>query len=156
MYLYDLFGSFIRSFSAHISTKRSPCRSSGFLLIQYSMPSEVLSMAASSSAVNAVFRSAPRLSRICSGEEAPISTEVTALPRSTQASAISASDCPRAAAIPFSVRMQASVSSPNWVCSVAYTHLRAHETGSYLLCRLLLEKKKILRLYVDELPQSCL
>src|SRR5680860_338680 len=25
---------------------------------------------------------------------------------------------------------------------VAYTHLRAHETDSYLVCRLLLEKKK--------------
>ena len=31
------------------------------------------------------------------------------------------------------------------MCSVApvsYTHLRAHETDSYLVCRLLLEKKK--------------
>ena len=28
--------------------------------------------------------------------------------------------------------------------SVSYTHLRAHETDSYLVCRLLLEKKKIL------------
>ena len=27
--------------------------------------------------------------------------------------------------------------------SVSYTHLRAHETDSYLVCRLLLEKKKI-------------
>ena len=26
--------------------------------------------------------------------------------------------------------------------SVSYTHLRAHETDSYLVCRLLLEKKK--------------
>ena len=26
--------------------------------------------------------------------------------------------------------------------SVSYTHLRAHETGAYLVCRLLLEKKK--------------
>ena len=25
---------------------------------------------------------------------------------------------------------------------VSYTHLRAHETGAYLVCRLLLEKKK--------------
>ena len=25
---------------------------------------------------------------------------------------------------------------------VSYTHLRAHETDSYLVCRLLLEKKK--------------
>ena len=29
------------------------------------------------------------------------------------------------------------------VCkAVSYTHLRAHETDSYLVCRLLLEKKK--------------
>ena len=28
------------------------------------------------------------------------------------------------------------------VQSVSYTHLRAHETDSYLVCRLLLEKKK--------------
>ena len=32
---------------------------------------------------------------------------------------------------------QAAVNSP-----VSYTHLRAHETDSYLVCRLLLEKKK--------------
>ena len=28
------------------------------------------------------------------------------------------------------------------VLPVSYTHLRAHETDSYLVCRLLLEKKK--------------
>ena len=28
------------------------------------------------------------------------------------------------------------------VYPVSYTHLRAHETDSYLVCRLLLEKKK--------------
>ena len=28
------------------------------------------------------------------------------------------------------------------VVSVSYTHLRAHETGRNLVCRLLLEKKK--------------
>ena len=27
--------------------------------------------------------------------------------------------------------------------AVSYTHLRAHETDSYLVCRLLLEKKKV-------------
>src|SRR5665647_3838514 len=38
--------------------------------------------------------------------------------------------------------------SPAWGCGVgssfpvSYTHLRAHETDSYLVCRLLLEKKK--------------
>src|SRR5665647_1349230 len=33
---------------------------------------------------------------------------------------------------------------PGLICleSVSYTHLRAHETDSYLVCRLLLEKKK--------------
>src|SRR5680860_1796193 len=29
-----------------------------------------------------------------------------------------------------------------YAVSVSYTHLRAHETDSYLVCRLLLEKKK--------------
>ena len=28
----------------------------------------------------------------------------------------------------------------NWVKAVSYTHLRAHETREYLVCRLLLEK----------------
>ena len=28
------------------------------------------------------------------------------------------------------------------IWTVSYTHLRAHETDSYLVCRLLLEKKK--------------
>ena len=32
--------------------------------------------------------------------------------------------------------------NPNAAGSVSYTHLRAHETDSYLVCRLLLEKKK--------------
>ena len=31
---------------------------------------------------------------------------------------------------------------PHHVVPVSYTHLRAHETDSYLVCRLLLEKKK--------------
>src|SRR5674536_63338 len=31
---------------------------------------------------------------------------------------------------------------PSTVCSVSYTHLRAHETPEHLVCRLLLEKKK--------------
>src|SRR5680860_1648468 len=30
----------------------------------------------------------------------------------------------------------------SWATSVSYTHLRAHETDTYLVCRLLLEKKK--------------
>src|SRR5680860_1812945 len=29
--------------------------------------------------------------------------------------------------------------------AVSYTHLRAHETDSYLVCRLLLEKKKMIK-----------
>ena len=35
------------------------------------------------------------------------------------------------------IRMSASGTN-----AVSYTHLRAHETDSYLVCRLLLEKKK--------------
>ena len=35
----------------------------------------------------------------------------------------------------------ASVYAPTFI-AVSYTHLRAHETDSYLVCRLLLEKKK--------------
>ena len=33
----------------------------------------------------------------------------------------------------------------NWVNTVSYTHLRAHETVLDLVCRLLLEKKKTKR-----------
>ena len=32
--------------------------------------------------------------------------------------------------------------TPRVALAVSYTHLRAHETDSYLVCRLLLEKKK--------------
>ena len=32
-----------------------------------------------------------------------------------------------------------------YIEAVSYTHLRAHETDSYLVCRLLLEKKKTLK-----------
>ena len=35
-----------------------------------------------------------------------------------------------------------SLPTPNGVKAVSYTHLRAHETLRYLVCRLLLEKKK--------------
>src|SRR5674476_1624773 len=35
-----------------------------------------------------------------------------------------------------------SVTVSNWYKPVSYTHLRAHETGRNLVCRLLLEKKK--------------
>ena len=34
------------------------------------------------------------------------------------------------------------VVATNDVSAVSYTHLRAHETGRNLVCRLLLEKKK--------------
>ena len=34
------------------------------------------------------------------------------------------------------------VSDIEYISTVSYTHLRAHETDSYLVCRLLLEKKK--------------
>src|SRR5664279_5079206 len=33
------------------------------------------------------------------------------------------------------------IGRPDFFLSVSYTHLRAHETDSYLVCRLLLEKK---------------
>ena len=36
---------------------------------------------------------------------------------------------------------QEIIDKSNWIFSVSYTHLRAHETDSYLVCRLLLEKK---------------
>src|SRR5665647_3879312 len=36
------------------------------------------------------------------------------------------------------------------VSSVSYTHLRAHETDSYLVCRLLLEKKKNIPLTIKK------
>src|SRR5664279_5156115 len=35
-----------------------------------------------------------------------------------------------------------TLSLPQGIESVSYTHLRAHETDSYIVCRLLLEKKK--------------
>ena len=35
-----------------------------------------------------------------------------------------------------------SNTTPLWGVAVSYTHLRAHETGRNLVCRLLLEKKK--------------
>src|SRR5680860_1747380 len=35
-----------------------------------------------------------------------------------------------------------AVEQPDGLDTVSYTHLRAHETDSYLVCRLLLEKKK--------------
>src|SRR5680860_1815610 len=37
---------------------------------------------------------------------------------------------------------QGALRQPPTPASVSYTHLRAHETDSYLVCRLLLEKKK--------------
>src|SRR5665647_3891469 len=41
------------------------------------------------------------------------------------------------------LRLHAGGWSWNYLgCPVSYTHLRAHETDSYLVCRLLLEKKK--------------
>ena len=36
-----------------------------------------------------------------------------------------------------------------WVRAVSYTHLRAHETVLDLVCRLLLEKKKTIKLNVS-------
>ena len=38
---------------------------------------------------------------------------------------------------------------PDEALAVSYTHLRAHETDSYLVCRLLLEKKKKAHSYTN-------
>src|SRR5665647_1531397 len=40
------------------------------------------------------------------------------------------------------INVEVIVSAPPVIVPVSYTHLRAHETDSYLVCRLLLEKKK--------------
>src|SRR5665647_3882184 len=45
--------------------------------------------------------------------------------------------------VPVAKSFSASVPFEYWASlAVSYTHLRAHETDSYLVCRLLLEKKK--------------
>ena len=38
--------------------------------------------------------------------------------------------------------LKASTATTPHILAVSYTHLRAHETGRNLVCRLLLEKKK--------------
>ena len=45
--------------------------------------------------------------------------------------------------------MESKINSP-----VSYTHLRAHETDSYLVCRLLLEKKKKKNKYTYPNPRD--
>ena len=45
---------------------------------------------------------------------------------------------------------QAGVPEPMQRKAVSYTHLRAHETDSYLVCRLLLEKKKMSLIHISE------
>ena len=47
-------------------------------------------------------------------------------------------DCPPAAAF---CNVEVAIQIPLRDVPVSYTHLRAHETDSYLVCRLLLEKK---------------
>src|SRR5665647_3810453 len=42
----------------------------------------------------------------------------------------------------FMARLVLGFTRPKNPIPVSYTHLRAHETDSYLVCRLLLEKKK--------------
>ena len=44
--------------------------------------------------------------------------------------------------IPTHIVKQGFTLKENGIEAVSYTHLRAHETDSYLVCRLLLEKKK--------------
>ena len=53
--------------------------------------SQIASICAHSSSEKCVLRSAPRLSRICAGFDAPTSTDVTMPSRSTHSNAISAS-----------------------------------------------------------------
>src|SRR5680860_1793006 len=65
-----------------------------------------------------------------------IATHADTLPRSTKATS---------AAEIRSLSAKGSRNVPStvvWLLPVSYTHLRAHETDSYLVCRLLLEKKK--------------
>ena len=40
------------------------------------------------------------------------------------------------------------------IATVSYTHLRAHETDSYLVCRLLLEKKNPRDGLLSRMPSS--
>src|SRR5664279_4160172 len=53
------------------------------------------------------------------------------------------SEMPRFSKSPSTVRIEpTAVPIASAINTVSYTHLRAHETDSYLVCRLLLEKKK--------------
>src|SRR5665647_3699888 len=67
--------------------------------------------------------------------------DLTALPKWRASKAASKNIGP---AMVLSTLFQPSVCLVIWSTSVSYTHLRAHETDSYLVCRLLLEKKKTL------------
>ena len=46
------------------------------------------------------------------------------------------------------ITVEAGDEGTNRVTPVSYTHLRAHETDSYLVCRLLLEKKKTMQNFI--------
>src|SRR5665647_3699780 len=72
-------------------------------------------------------------------------TEATALPRKqveTSCFGGTPFDPRRGSSIIWSLLSQKSCLKGGPIISVSYTHLRAHETDSYLVCRLLLEKKK--------------
>src|SRR5665647_3895792 len=45
----------------------------------------------------------------------------------------------------YSYTVPVTKENPLYPIAVSYTHLRAHETDSYLVCRLLLEKKKTIQ-----------
>ena len=77
-------------------------------LKDYMTSLEISSISASSSLENEVFSRKRTFSRICSGREAPIITELTAPSHMIQARAISAKDCPRLAAMVFSFEIAAS------------------------------------------------
>ena len=62
-------------------------------------------------------------------------------------------DCGDEAVRAFTMRFDGAC--PDTFEAVSYTHLRAHETGRNLVCRLLLEKKKKQKKYNAYLIQTC-
>src|SRR5674536_397875 len=64
-------------------------------------------------------------------------------PRSTLSSSSAASDVYKRQAKSDHYRKQWCDITAQFNTAVSYTHLRAHETPEHLVCRLLLEKKKI-------------
>eukprot|EP00658_Telonema_sp_P-2_P020416 TRINITY_DN18073_c0_g1_i1.p1 TRINITY_DN18073_c0_g1~~TRINITY_DN18073_c0_g1_i1.p1 ORF type:complete len:108 (+),score=8.02 TRINITY_DN18073_c0_g1_i1:433-756(+) len=81
----------------------------------------------------------------------PHSSAISRSPRSVHLSSSccsSSSDSKESSSSPSCAPCGSSISSSD-IVSVSYTHLRAHETPEHLVCRLLLEKKKIKYVYVN-------